>query len=129
MRIISVICFGISCGVFPVMMSCSSSPPETPQEEVKVDKLVARVASVNAAEKYALIQRYGKLNVEDNELLYTMGMEGKTASLKVTGERLGQHIAVDIVSGELSIGDAVFLRSLEKEEKVDDKSNSKGKEY
>ena len=100
--------------VMPFLASCAK-PAVEEVEVVKTDKLVARVASVHAEEGYALIQRYGRLNLGDDAILYTLSVDGVTSSLKVTGEKLGQFVAVDIVSGELNIGDAVYLRDLSEE--------------
>jgi hypothetical protein len=37
-----------------------------------------------------------------------MGLEGRAANLKVTGEKTGQFAAADIQSGTLEIGDSVY---------------------
>lgn len=96
------------------LASCASQvEAEKAEDEVKFDKLVARVSSVNVEANYVLIQRYGRLVVPENSILYTLGSggaRGGAASIKVTGERLGQFLAADIVSGELNVGDAVYLR-------------------
>ena len=104
---------------------CCSCAENVPLEEVKEkkeiepqrDKMVARVASVNKAANYVLIQRFGRLVVPENAILYTLGIhsveDNSAASIKVTGERLGQFLAADILSGELAVGDAVYLRTFE----------------
>jgi len=119
---------GVLVVVAPLLSSCAK-PVEKPAEEVvKSDKLVARVASIHKEEGYALIQRYGRLKLGDNAILYTLSVDGKTANLKVTGERLGQFVAVDIMSGELNIGDAVYLRDLTEKGEIDNKAElNKGK--
>ena len=101
------------------MTACSPPPQEVPVVEKKMDRLVARVASINKEAGYALIQRYGRLNVTDENILYTVSVDGKTSNLKVTGERLGQFIAADIVSGDLNIGDAVYLRIIKEHPFID----------
>lgn len=78
------------------------------------DQLVARVSSVYEEEGYALIQRYGRLEIPEAAILYSLGLGGKVANLKATGEKLGQFIAVDILSGELEVGDGVYLRKFDK---------------
>ena len=117
------------------VQSCANNKPvekkvEEPKE--KVDKLVARVSSVNRRGEYVLIQRYGRLIIPEDSILYGLsskpvirageGSEGTRAdgaekeqasSLKLTGEKLGQFLAADIVSGNPKVGDAVYLRDLE----------------
>lgn len=111
-------------GVF-FLSSCAGSKPvvEEKTEEPLPDKMVARVASVNAEAKYVLIQRFGKLDIPDDSILYTIGSEAagdpSAASIKVTGERLGQFLAADIITGQLSVGDAVYLRTFEIKETSD----------
>ena len=94
------------------------------EDEVKVvpDKLVARVSSVNSASGYVLIQKLGRLVIPEDAILYTLGSEGNemsVASIKVTGEKLGQFLAADIITGKLIVGDAVYLRIFEKESDLD----------
>ncbi|MGJ8657302.1 MAG: hypothetical protein ACSHX6_12710 [Akkermansiaceae bacterium] len=88
------------------------------QEEIQPDRMVARVSSVNEAAEYVLIQRFGRLVIPEDSILYTldssMGGSNTTASIKLTGEKLGQFLAADIISGELIVGDAVYLRTFEK---------------
>ncbi len=84
-------------------------------KEEKVDQLVARVSSVNLSANYVLIQRYGRLVVPEDSVLYTLGSseeQGKAANIKLTGEKLGQFLAADIVSGQIKVGDSVYLRDL-----------------
>jgi hypothetical protein len=86
-------------------------------EQAQRDKLVARVASVNVVANYVLIQRFGRLVIPEDSILYTLGSNARednnAASIKVTGERLGQFLAADITSGTLVVGDAVYLRTFE----------------
>ncbi len=104
----------------PLLNGCAK-PAGKPMEEVKSDKLIARVASIHKDEGYALIQRYGRINLGDDVILYTLSEEGMTSNLKITGEKLGQFLAVDIVSGELNIGDGVYLRNLTENDGIDNK--------
>ncbi len=115
--VITIITLFGSC----LLYSCAGEKPvvEEKIDEPELDKLVARVASVNKEANYVLIQRYGKLVVPEDSVLYTLGVDGHAASIKVTGERLGQFLAADIVSGELIVGDAVYLRNLEKKANTD----------
>lgn len=101
------------------LSACAGSKPvvEEKVDEPLRDKMVGRVASVNVEAKYVLIQRFGRLDIPDDSILYTLGSsaggEENVAGIKVTGERLGQFLAADIISGELKVGDAVYLRILE----------------
>ena len=101
------------------LCSCADNKPVEPEkvEEAERDRMVARVASVNIAAKYVLIQRYGRLDIPEDSILYTLGTDSgegsHSANIKVTGERLGQFLAADIVSGDLTVGDAVYLRVFE----------------
>lgn len=116
---------GLSIGVVvvTVFLASCARPVGEAVEVVRTDRLVARVASVHKEQGYALIQRYGRLNLGDDSILYTLSVDGVTSSLKVTGEKLGQFVAVDIVSGGLNIGDAVYLRDLAEEGDLDSKSS------
>lgn len=101
-----------------LLQSCANNKPVEEvkvEEEEKVDKLVARVSSVNLSANYVLIQRYGQLVVPDDSILYTLNStagQGKGANIKLTGEKLGQFLAADIVSGQIKVGDSVYLRDL-----------------
>lgn len=105
--------------------SCANSQPVEVKEveDIQLDKMVARVASVNRTANYVLIQRFGRLVVPEDSILYTLGSSAtganSAASIKVTGERLGQFLAADIMSGNLVVGDAVYLRIFEKEKEYD----------
>lgn len=59
---------------------------------------------------FVLIQAYGPWHVPDGATLTTRGPDERTANLMVTGEKLGQFAAADIRSGEVAVGDAVFLQ-------------------
>ncbi|MFT5906629.1 MAG: NAD(P)-dependent dehydrogenase (short-subunit alcohol dehydrogenase family) [Cryomorphaceae bacterium] len=103
-----------------VLSSCAGNKPvEVEEVEPQRDKMVARVASVNLTANYVLIQRFGRLVIPENSILYTLGSSAaennNAASIKVTGERLGQFLAADIMSGELVVGDGVYLRIFEEE--------------
>ena len=109
-----------ACLFVLTFQSCANHKPvEVEAEEPKeqLDKLVARVSSVNRSAEYVLIQRYGRLVIPEDSIVYTLNdstTENQASSLKITGEKLGQFIAADIVSGNPVVGDAVYLRNLEK---------------
>lgn len=107
-----------------LLNSCANNQPivEEEKDEVILDKMVARVASVNRAAEYVLIQRFGRLVIPEDSILYTLGStapdSNNVASIRVTGEKLGQFLAADIISGELTVGDTVYLRNFEKKDDV-----------
>ncbi len=74
-------------------------------------RLAGRVQRVNEHSRFVLIRRYGVWRVSDNEVVESRG-DGRTASLQPTGERLGEHVAADIRSGKVEVGDAVYIRRL-----------------
>ena len=100
--------FLILC-VFP---GCGSSPEAAAAEKpVQNLRLAGRVQGVNSSSKFVLIRRYGGWHVGEDEIVESRG-EGRTANLKPSGERLGEHIAADVRSGEVEVGDAVYIRKL-----------------
>ncbi|SHJ73122.1 hypothetical protein SAMN02745181_2464 [Rubritalea squalenifaciens DSM 18772] len=105
---------GVLAGLFA---SCAQDVVEVEEKkpEVKQDKLVGRVASVYGQEGdgYILIQRYGSIAVEGDKVFYVRSAANQMTSLKMTGERLGQYVAADIVKGAPTVGDPVYLREFE----------------
>ena len=105
--------------------ACANKAPVEEEKEVEVqpDKMVARVASVHKEAKYVLIQRFGRLVIPEDSILYTLGSNtvdvNKAGSIQLTGEKLGQFLAADIMSGDLMIGDAVYLRIFDKNDDSD----------
>ena len=98
--------------VFCFLSACGSSPKEVevgkPIQEIR---LAGRVQRVNSSSGFVLIRRYGGWRVGDDEIVESRG-EGRTANLLPSGERLGEHIAADVRSGEVEVGDAVYIRKL-----------------
>ncbi len=74
-------------------------------------RLAGRVQRVDEAEKFVLIRRYGPWRVGEGDIVESRG-EDRAASLLPTGERLGEHIAADIRSGEAGPGDGVYIRTV-----------------
>ena len=110
----------MACVPVLILQSCANHElveEKVEEPEEKLDKLVARVSSVNKGAEYVLIQRYGRLEIPEDSIVYTLnnsaGQE-QASSLKITGERLGQFLAADIMSGDPAVGDAVYLRNLER---------------
>ncbi len=71
--------------------------------------LAGRVQRVDEAAKFVLIRRYGPWRVGEGDVVESRG-EGRAANLLPTGERLGEHVAADIVSGTVGPGDGVYIR-------------------
>ena len=66
-------------------------------------RLSGRVQSVNKAERFVLIRRYGPWRVGEGQVVESRG-EGRIANLTPTGEKLGEHVAADIRSGDVEVG-------------------------
>jgi hypothetical protein len=95
-----------------VLSGCGSSPPkEEPPKEAVSKRLAGRVQRVNKASQFVLIRRYGYWRVDEGDIVVTSG-EGRAANLLPTGEKLGEHIAADIRSGEVEVGDSVYIRKI-----------------
>ena len=98
--------------VFCFLSACGSSPKEVEVEKpIQEIRLAGRVQRVNSSSGFVLIRRYGGWRVGDDEIVESRG-EGRTANLLPSGERLGEHIAADVRSGEVEVGDAVYIRKL-----------------
>ena len=75
----------------------------------KDKRLAGRVYQVVEDAQFVLIRKYGKWVVLDGETVQSQG-EGRSANLLPTGEQLGEHVAADIRSGSVRVGDAVYIR-------------------
>jgi hypothetical protein len=103
-----IIVLGISVAVMACLGGCAArSEPAAP---VASPRLVGRIASIASAQRFVLIQSYGRWTIETGSILTTRGDEGRTANLRVTGEQQGQFAAADIQSGEVRKGDAVYTQ-------------------
>lgn len=81
-------------------------------EPVPVNKnkrLAGRVDRVIGSSDFVLIRKYGKWAILSGEIVISQG-QGRTANLLPTGEELGEHVAADIRSGDVQVGDAVYIR-------------------
>ena len=93
-----------------LLAACASQSPQTePNTRSAKPELVGRVASLSPDGRFVLVQSYGPWRIESGSTLTTRGPEGRTANLRVTGEKLGQYAAADIRSGALASGDAVYF--------------------
>ena len=96
------------------LCSCSISEkdPEDKNDPDKEDisikkQIIGRIASVSSTGGFVLIQKYSAGKIPVNTIIQTSGPDGRTASLKPSGERVRNFFAADIVNGEVQIGDAV----------------------
>jgi hypothetical protein len=83
--------------------------PEDPKPAAPSLTLIGRIASIPPDRRFVLIQSYGSWKPTADTILTAHGPDARSANLKVTGETLGQFTAADIQSGEVEIGDAVYL--------------------
>ncbi len=98
----------LACALTALAGSCAK--PEAPAPPPQGPRLVGRVASVSADQRFLLVECYGTWLEPEGSILTSRGDEGRTANLKVTGEILGRFAATDIESGMVKIGDAVYSR-------------------
>lgn len=75
-------------------------------------RLVGRIASVHEKEGFALVENFGNLKLGEGLLLSTRGSDERTATLVVSGERLGRFAAADLKSGDVAAGDSVYARPM-----------------
>lgn len=104
----------ISGCLFLLTAACAEkekSEEPKPKAEAETIRLVARVQSRPGGKDFVLLEAYGKWTLAEGTKVYAYGNEGRTATLEVTGEKLGQFAAADIISGQVEIGDAVYHRS------------------
>ena len=96
-----------------LLISCSSTKKK--EDEKKDGKIkgpdqviVGRIASVSKLGKFVLIQQLGKGKLPQGIVYQARGPEGRTASLRPSGERVRDFYAADLLSGEAAKGDAVI---------------------
>ena len=106
------------------MCSCSSleEDPEDKNDPDKEDisikkQIIGRIASVSSTGGFVLIQKYSAGKMPVNTIIQTSGPDGRTASLKPSGERVRNFFAADIVNGQVQIGDAVVAYFDQQKEK------------
>lgn len=58
------------------------------------------------------MEGFGSLKLGEGLLLSTRGQEERTATLVVSGERLGRFAAADLKAGDVAVGDAVYARPI-----------------
>lgn len=95
-----------------VISGCGAAPEQAETAPTRPDaRLAGRVQTVNKNSGFVLIRRYGPWKVAEHDVVESRAA-GRTANLLPTGEKLGEHIAADIRSGEVEVGDAVYVRNM-----------------
>lgn len=101
--------YGMTALWLALLVACATDKeddePSEPRGRVEI---VGRVASIPPGRDFVLIQSFGEWRVPAGTILTTRGADERSASLLVTGERLGQFAAADIRAGEVVVGDAVL---------------------
>jgi len=91
------------------MAGCATKTEEVAKPApAPMAQMVGRVASIDAAGRYVLIQVFGTWTVPDEVLLLVRSATSGAATLRPSGERQGRYVAADIVSGKPAPGDAVI---------------------
>jgi hypothetical protein len=86
-----------------------SQPPQGGQQDkvivTPVDRITGRVALVNRALRYVVIDfSRGRVPAAD-QLLNVYRLGKKVAEVKVSGQSDGRNFAADILAGEVRVGD------------------------
>lgn len=113
--LVSLCCSG--CGLF-------KKKPKIVLRNTNI-RLVGRIEQVNEEARYVLIRRYGPWKFDGGEEVAESRGDERSASLLPTGEKLGEHIAADIRSGTVEVGDAVYIRRLGTSQKPKPSANLK----
>ena len=93
--------------------SCASLQKDQKKEteETKITgpekRIIGRITSVSRAGEFVLIQKFGPGSLPKNTLYQSQGPEGRSASLRPSGERVRDFYAADLISGTVMKGDAV----------------------
>ena len=92
-------------------------------------RIIGRIASVSRAGEFVLIQKFGPGALPKNTIYQSQGPEGRTASLRPSGERVRDFYAADLVSGNVEKDDAVvgYPNLAKKKEKEPDLTDSEEK--
>lgn len=120
-----------------LLVSCGGNKETKDDEDNKKTKgpgqiIVGRIASFSNSGKFVLIQKFGTGRLPKGIIYQSRGPDGRTASLRPSGERVRDFFAADLVSGEVEKGDAVIAYQnqndeIEPEEQNDVESEEKVK--
>ena len=112
-----------SCGWF----GGGDKDEEEKPKPASAPKLVGRVASINEKDRFVLIEGYGEWNLGEGLLLSSFGGDNeRSATLTVSGERMGRFAAADWKSGEVKVGDQVYSRPLGVDQPASEVENPDG---
>ena len=96
--------FLVSCGT-------KASPDELKKRKDIASSnqiIVGRIASVSRRGKFVLIQKLGTGTLPKGVIYQSRGPDGRTASLRLSGERIRDFFAADLLSGKTEKGNAVI---------------------
>ena len=96
-----------------LLVSCGTkTAPDKQKERKNIDGpdqiIVGRIASVSKRGKFVLIQKLGTGTLPKGIIYQSRGPDGRTASLRPSGERVRDFFAADLLSGETEKGNAVI---------------------
>lgn len=101
------------------LTSCDLFKPKPPEPEKpkapempEPRQLIGRISSAPEGQNFILIQGFSGVSLPIGTILTTRGADGRAANIKITGEALGNFAAADLQSGEVKVGDAVYLPKL-----------------
>ena len=120
-----------------LLVSCGSETPSDAVKEVQSIEgpdqiIVGRIASVSKLGKFVLIQKLGTGTLPKGIIYQSRGPDGRTASLRPSGERVRDFFAADLLSGETEKGFAVIAyqnlnrKQTTEEEKIKTKDEIEG---
>ncbi|MBK1791541.1 hypothetical protein [Persicirhabdus sediminis] len=113
MKILPIIISLMAAGSAGLVCSCGGNEEEEkPVSSQPRSVLVGRVASVNKQGQHVQIRRYGSWRIPFGAIVTSQGDNGRMASLQPSRERLGEYISADIRSGEVEVGDGVYVMQL-----------------
>ena len=112
------------CGLLAKLFSGKEEEPKEETETADTEEkgrsmqVAGEIVSVHKAEGFVLIRRFRSGGgFQEGDVVGSLSAQGTTASLKITGERLGRFIAADIQEGMPAKGDLVTVRRLPGSEK------------
>lgn len=103
--------FFFSLATLCFLTQCAKEEPK-PKPESSVTA-VGRISSVSPDKKIILIEKFTPGSLPDELIYSSQGSDGRTASIKPTGERIRNFHAADLINGTPAVGDAVYSRRLE----------------
>jgi hypothetical protein len=119
-----------------LLVSCGSKTASDGLKELKNiegpdQMIVGRIASVSKRGKFVLIQKLGTGTLPKGVIYQSRGPDGRTASLRPSGERVRDFFAADLLSGETEKGNAVIAyqnrdrKQTAEEDKIDPEDETK----